>query len=392
MALVTALALPPLLIVALGAIQVQSIFSDRNKAQDVADAAALWGAQQLTVTPVGAADRTKAFATNQLGSMAQNATVTVEATKIGPTTMKVTVDTWRPSFFLNLLPFGGFYTHAESVAEGVAQVPLCVMTFGRKGSDKMHITGGGQMLAPTCLVHANGDINVAGSGLLQADTVQTSTRSSGPTNPSASTGAPVIADPFAEMQIGDSGLVGCVLGLVGGLTTTVSATLPMGSHCDDVVVKNGATLTLAPGEHYFQRKLEVLENANLVGKDVVLIFGPDASMKIKESGKVSLSGRESGAMSGFVITTTRNRSSSLLMDSDSITELTGAIYVPNAELEIQGGKRAAQASDWTVMTAKALKLTNKPQIQINANYGGSSVPVPAGVGNNRSASMAHLTQ
>ena len=86
-ALLTALALPPILLVSMGAIQLQSVFSDKNKSQNIADAAALWGAQQLTVTPVGVAERAKAFAEAQLGQMAANAEVTVTATVLDETTM-----------------------------------------------------------------------------------------------------------------------------------------------------------------------------------------------------------------------------------------------------------------------------------------------------------------
>ena len=57
-AMITALAMPPILLVALGAVQLQALVTDRGRTQDVADSAALWGAQQLTVTPSGVTERT----------------------------------------------------------------------------------------------------------------------------------------------------------------------------------------------------------------------------------------------------------------------------------------------------------------------------------------------
>ena len=71
----------------------------------------------------------------------------------------------------------------------------------------------------------------------------------------------------------------------------------------------------------------------------------------------------------------------MLLNSDAIKELTGTVYIPNATLRIDGTKVTAEASDWTVIATRALKLTDKPRVQINANYAGSQVPVPGGVGN-----------
>lgn len=390
-ALLTALALPPILLVSMGAIQLQSVFSDKNKSQNVADAAALWGAQQLTVTPVGVSDRAKAFAEAQLGEMAANAEVTVTATVLDATTMKVAVDTYRPSFFFNLMPFGGFYTHAESVAEGVSQTPLCVITFGTESGHKMEVTGDSKMRAPACLIHANERIEVGGAALLQADTIETGASASGPMSPAASTGAPDVDDPFADLDISGGGAVNCLLqGLLEAIFNT-SGTLAAGCH-SKVEVKEGQTLTLASGVHYFKDDFILKNNARLVGDDVVLIFGPSGEAKWKDGASVNLTGRQSGGLAGFVMVTARNRQNEFKLESDSIDTMTGTIYVPNATLNIDGDGQSAQASDWTVMAVERLKLSNKPQVQINANYSGSDVPVPSGVGNKSKADFTHLKQ
>jgi Flp pilus assembly protein TadG len=386
-ALLTALSLPPLVLVSLGAIQLQAVFTDRSKSQDIADAAAIWGAQQLTVTPVGVEDRTEAFAEAHLAAMQENATVTVVATKIGDTTMKVSVDTHRPSFFFNLMPAGGFYTHAEAVAEGVSQTPLCVVSFGLQSGDKIELTNASRLMAPECLVHGNKEVKVGGSALLQAETIQTGGNASGPMSPAASTGAPNLDDPFTALDI--LGPLACPSTLPKNeiLATT---TLAAGAHCQDIVASNGAVLTLAPGEHYFHKMLELKNGASLLGDDVVLIFGKDAETRLKEGSDIALSGRESGRLAGFVIVGTRNRTKDLKLEADHISALTGTIYVPKERLEILGDNPALQDSEWTVTVAKSLKMSNKPQVQINANYSGSEVPVPSGVGN--SGGSTRLTQ
>jgi hypothetical protein len=386
-ALLTALATPPLLLVALGAIQLQSVVTDRQKTQDIADAAALWGAQQLTVTPVGASDRTIAYANAQLASIKANATVGVAATVLGPSTIKVVINTDRPSFFMNLLPLGGFQTRVESIAEGATLSPLCVITFGTASSDKAEITGSSKLVAPACLIHANERIEVGGAALLQGQTIEAGAGASGPMSPAANVGAPDVDDPFTSVDI--QGPLLC-LGLLGKLDFDTNATLPAGAHCRDVEVKNGVTLTLAPGEHYFAKQFELKTNAKLIGDDVAIILGPNGELKWKDGASVVLKGRKSGRLAGFVITTTRDRTNELKLDADPIDELTGTVYAPKATLNIDGDQQAAQASDWTVMAVQALKLSNKPQVQINANYAGSDVPVPGGVGNK--TGTTHLTR
>jgi hypothetical protein len=391
--MLTALALPPILLVSMGAIQLQAVFSDKNKSQNVADAAALWGAQQLTVTPVGASDRAKAFAEAQLGQMAANATVTVTATAVDESTMKIAVDTYRPSFFFNLMPFGGFYTHAESIAEGVSQTPLCVMTFGTNSSDRLEVNNVSRLSAPQCLIHANEQITVSGTALLQANTIETGASAIGPMNPGASTGAPDVSDPFASLNITNGDILGCTIFSIIPISVPNSMTQTLNPGCyGTITVNNAGTLNLNPGVYVIRGVFELKTAARLIGDDVVLVFEQNGEAKWKDGASVVLAGRQTGALAGFVIAATRNRTNALRIESDSIDELTGTIYVPSATLEIDGDGQAAQASEWTVMAVKALKLNNTPQVQINANYYGSDVPVPVGVGNKSKADFTHLTQ
>ena len=303
----------------------------------------------------------------------------------GPKTIKVTIDTYRPSFFFNLMPMGGFYTHAEAVAEGATLNPLCVINFGTTSSDKAEVTNTSKLMAPQCLVHVNERLEVAGAALLTAKAIEAGAGASGPMNPSADTGAPDVPDPFADLDIDGSGpsLLSCLAGSLLPITVANGATrtLDPGAYCGYIQVNNGGTLKLNPGEYFFNETLELKSAANLLGDNVVLIAGQNAHFKWKEGARVALSGRKTGRLAGFVIAAMRNRTNELRIESDPVDELTGTIYVPNSTLLIEGVGQAAQASDWTVMATKALKLNGSPQVQINANYSGSDVPVPGGVGN-----------
>lgn len=376
-AILTALAAPPVLLVALGAIQLQSVVTDKQTTQDVADAAALWGAQQLTITKAGADQRTTAFADAQLDAVRANAEVTVTTTLLEGTAIKVAIDTHRPSFFMNLMPMGGFYTHAEAIAEGASISPLCVLIIGPSTGHDIHMKETSKLQGPACMVHSNHAVMADGSALIQADTVEAATTSSGPISPAPSTGAPVIADPFAALDYKYPLLPLCT----GIIDFDISGVLPAGVHPFNYRVKTGTTLTLAPGDHYFCGDLELKSSASLVGDDVALIFRTGGDLKTKDGSNVDLNGRKSGALAGFVVLVDRNRTSDFEIDADPISNITGTIYSPNAKLIVNGSKKSGTGSAWTVLAAEEFEGQGGANLVINANYGGTDVPVPGGVGN-----------
>ncbi len=380
-ATLTALALPPILLIGLGAVELQQVISDKAQTQDAADAAALFGAQQLSVTQAGAADRTKAFALAQLTDMSARSTVTVTATAVDTQTMKVAVDTARMSFFMNLLPPGGFHTHAEATAVGEGVSPLCVLVIGSSSSDDILLYDSSRMQAPQCLVHSNQNIQVNTSAQLQGQLVEAVNSASGPINPAASTGAKTVANPFAGLDIdAEQPNFPETCPSYGGLADVDiwwNWTLQPGIHPFDYRVTNGATLTLAPGAHYFCGDVELKNHANLLGNGgVVLIFNRYAQLDTHDGANVSLNGRKSGPLAGFVLIVNDNYTSDFNLNSDPISNITGTIYSPTVTLAIDGSETAGNSSPWTILAAKKLKLIHSPLLVINANYGGTDVPVP----------------
>ena len=388
MALLVAVAFPVAALVALGAVQVQAVYTDRSRTQDVADAAALWGAQQLTITPSGSAERTKAFADAQLTAVRANSTVTVAAEVIGLNRMKVTIDTHRPSFFLNLMPMGGFFTHVESVAEGLTQTPLCVLIIGPNTGDDLKMTQSSKLQGPGCLMHSNHAVQAGASALVRANTVAASTSASGPIQPSASVGAPPIPDPFAS--IGFNFPTPCLATLPWTYYTS-DGTLAPGVHQFHIDVKNGKKLTLQAGTHYFCGDLLFKSNAILDGlAGVTMVFSRNSILDTKDASVINLKGSKTGAHAGFVIVTERARTMDLFIDTDPISNITGVIYVPTAKVALDGEVQAGTTSAWTVLAAKALEGRGASDLLIDVDYRGSDVPVPTGVGNK--TGTTHLEQ
>jgi hypothetical protein len=244
------------------------------------------------------------------------------------------------------------------------------------------------MTAAKCLVQSNGDIAVDSGAALAAGLAQASGAATGPITPAAQTGAPQIADPFASVNI-----TAPLLGLCNPLDLVydvgVNLLLP-GTHCGNIVVRQGASLVLSPGEYYFKNgALQMQQNSTLSGTNVVLVFDATSSFSFQDSSSINLSGRQSGTYSGFVIATTRDNTNTFNISSTSARKLEGAIYIPDATLNITGASNnVADQSAWTVVVAKRVQMSGSPNLVINANYSASNVPVPAGVGSNHTTAGA----
>ncbi|CAN5332571.1 hypothetical protein BH11PSE2_BH11PSE2_13560 [soil metagenome] len=380
-----AIAVPALAVLACGAIDLAAVSMTKSEAQNAADAAALDVAHQLGVADVsGIPARAEALVKAQLAEsksgVAYQVTTTLDAKGRTVTVALVGV---RDSFFMNLLPPGGWHIHASATAMAMGRQPLCVLSSGIDSLHMIEFQDTAQMSAPGCMVQSNGDIKVGGGALLSAGSVQAGGTAQGSINPAAQTGSALIDDPFASMAINPDSMLCNPLDVLNGLGVVgVTLAVSPGVHCGNIVVSKDQSLTLLPGEHYFRKgKLKLDKNASITGNDVVMVFDSKSDFSFKETSQIKLDGRKSGVFAGFVIATTRDNTGTFEISSDSARELLGTIYIPAATLLVTGsGNKVADQSAWTVIVAKAVKMTGGPQLVINANYAGSSVPVPSGVG------------
>jgi len=379
---IMAITLPAMMMLICAAIDLASLNAEHSQMQDAADATALAMAKQLGVaTANGISARATDYADAQLGEVATRDSVQV-ATSIAPDNASVTVTLTgrRSSFFGDILPPGGWTLNTQATAVTMGELPLCVLSYGATGSYNLHVANQSHMTAASCLVQSNGDITVDKSAVLQSGMAQAVGNAAGPITPSPQSGAPAIADPFATLDVSVPPN-SCSPYNYNYLASGVNVLAP-GIHCGNYVVTNGATLQLAPGEHYFAMgQLQLQGNAILTGSDVVLVFDRHSHFAFTQQSTVDLSGRTSGPYAGFVIATTRKNNGTFSISSTSAEKIEGAIYIPAATLNVQGvANKVAQQSAWTVVVAQAIQVSGSADLVINANYATSTVPVPGGVG------------
>lgn len=389
--LVVALAIPAAATLALGAVDVMSVMNDRNQMRSIAETAALSGARNLAVamSESDAVAHAEALAQGLVaewrGAPDIEIAVTIQQLAHSEKGIRVTLSAVRESLFGNLLPPGGWRYNDHATASSLGAKPLCVLAFSDDKNKLFELTDTAEIRAPLCLVHSNGDLEVRG-GRIEAGQTQAVRTATGDISPAPITDAPPIEDPFRDLDMNIAGLP-CVQGGKGldlALVDKGVHTLQPGTHCGVINMGGDAVLNLAPGEHRFVLGSLTMRGASrLVGDDVVLIFDRTWNLKFKEDAVINLVGRETGALAGFVMMADRANTNRFEIDSTRVERLDGVIYIPNAELQVSGKSDVARESDWTVVVAERLTMSGNPRLYLNADYAGSDLNAPPGVGNRR---------
>ncbi|WP_298096669.1 pilus assembly protein TadG-related protein [Brevundimonas sp.] len=381
-ALKFALIVPAVAMLSVGAVDLMAVTSAQTRLQAVADAAALAAAPALALATDGAAARERAasFVAAELSQWPDAPTVvgTYEVVERGAQRgIRVLLRANRPSFFANMLPPGGWDFVGDATATSVGLVPLCVLNIATAGDRLLELATQSRIEAPQCLVHSNHTITVKDRSQMIGEAIQAVGSASGAIVPKAGTGAARIEDPFAKLPLDDPD---------GKCSTAnvdrVNKRIRPGLHCA-ISITGKDDYTLEPGEHWFtDGALNVGGTATLRGEDVVLLIGEDGQINFRGNARINLTGRRTGPFAGIVIAALPEHDDLISINSSRVERLEGAIYVPNAILEIAGNADVARQSAWTVIVAASLMLKGSPDVFINANYGDSDVPVPGGVGPN----------
>ncbi|HEX8234229.1 MAG TPA: TadE/TadG family type IV pilus assembly protein [Caulobacteraceae bacterium] len=385
-AVILAVCIGALAMLAAGGVEMAELFGERAKMKGVADAAALWGATELTMsTQSGVEARAQAFALKELTSLPDTTTVTVKAEVVAAPdkkkALKVSIHGNRPSYFGSLFPPGGFNIDVSSTALSLGKRSLCVFAHGTDALPVIDLQNTSKITAPGCMVHGNDDLRVAGGGLMSAGVIQTVGTAAGPVTPSAETGAKTIPNPFASISF--PGPEVCA-GKPGKKVVTTYEALGdadgVTTWCSAVQVEGTGHLHLNPGVHYFTDTLSVKDTAKLTGTDVVLVFDDDSRFSFNGTADVQLEGRKKGIFAGFVVYVPKTNSSDFIIDSDHVSKLLGTLYMPAGRLVLGGVGKIAEQSAWTVVVTRTMLMKGSANLYINADYGGTPVPVPNGVG------------
>lgn len=396
-AILGALVLPMMMTIVFGTIDFVRLIDQRQKLQIVVDNASLAAAKGLSLSSA-TADQAKAvvnttvsafFDAQFTGSTNNSATTSRPNVKANVNTdpLQVQVNAKQPFESVIGTAFGlnSGMIEAQSTAQVVGQPNLCVLVLNPKSNGALDLQHSALVTGNSCAVFVNSTHNIGikakNSARMKADTICSAGGYQGKGNnfdPKPFVDCPQFDDPLS--------------GRISPKTGTCDPTLPTqiftsqelqpGTYCQNVTIGNGAVVNLAPGTYVFQGADLVVENdAEILGTDVGLYFDKDSSFRFDARSKVSLEAPLTGAMAGLVIFTARDMPKGTVnfIYSEQAQNLVGTIYMPTAELRIDGSANIGGDAAYTAMVVHDLRIYGGPHVILNTDYHKTDVPVPAGI-------------
>ena len=374
------------------AVDYSAMYSAKTSLQDVADGASLAAVKELTIsttTDTEIASIAKSYVSTQF-NVEQTSSDYVEVSTITANDRSsVTVNLayyWTP-FLAQFLDYRMTPIRVNAVAVRAGSEAACVIVLQPDSQERLLFTGNASIVANNCAVHvASNDpaaIDLDKQAVLKASNIYSGGGYIGQAvsfSPQPIPDAPTIPDPLAGRSPPSSGAC-TATDLV--VNEGAIATLYPGTYCGGLSVSKGGKVFFKPGVYVMKDgPLWSVGITELVGENVGFYFeGDKAVFDIGLDTYVSLTAPKSGPLAGILAFEDRNAplNRKFTMRSKNAERMEGVIYLPNGELFVDKASRIGQASKWTAIVARRVVIGNGPQIQINSNYGGSSIPAPPGI-------------
>lgn len=419
-ALFFALLAPVLIGAAGGAVDFQNLRLQRAALQEAADALATRGAREFLLenaTELQVEALVRATAGAQYEESLGAFTLSADAASADKSvTAGLTQAPRRGLFLHNLAAFQApIAVTATAVARGTSNV--CVVALEEQGAGAVRAEASAKLMAAKCSILSNSSssrgVEASGFSKMKAALICSAGGAQGGSynfEPHALTDCPVFDDPLKDRLEPDVGAcdhnnlalgsAGQLSGLVGHTLTTVVSLLDgsdeetligydrfdlsPGVYCGGIKIRADADVHLEPGIYIIKDGvLEVDLGGRLFGKSVALYFtGAGAVFNFKPESIVHLTALEDGIMAGMLMMENRGRASTETYSilSANARTLLGTIYLANGRLHVNSVMPIADASAYTAIVARYLRMSGSPQLTLNTNYSLTDVPVPEGLG------------
>lgn len=427
-----AIGLPSLLALAGGAVDYTAATQSQSRLQGIADAASLAIAREMTLTPLTpervqllAVSHVRAALGEEAGDVQIVGTFAENNTAIS---ILITAPLKTP---LGLLPklTGETTLQSRSLARvntATSPTKLCVLSLGEYQHGGIFMHNGSMLNAPECMLYSNSThksaVIVQKGSQLTANLV---CARGGVSNMAGQLRATMLSDCPIQRNPLDAkpepplqgGCVQSKLTIKDGIRA-----LSPGVYCKGLTIEGTARVTLNPGVYVFRDgPLTVRQNAEFSGQGVTLVFtGKKSYFRFLDNSLIRISAPTGGVSAGMLLWEARTfqpglnswknggcggggddddddggpnncgppvpgtappkKTNEHHINSDRARELTGTIYLRNGLLLIDSRRPVADQSPFTVMVVNKLDLYDGPNLMLNSNYSGASVPVPQGLG------------
>ncbi len=398
MAMLTGIMAPLLIGVAGGAVDVSAFLTHRTDLQNIADAAALGAAKEASLN--GWANSAAVAVVNGYleAHKHSGAEGTVEA-KVEVDSIKkqvtVTLEQDHHPYFVVGYLVGSPQIRVSSAAQTNNNTNICVIGLDEADAATVSLETNAAISAPKCTVYSNslstsgltstGNANLVSQLACSAGGFAGAPRNFNYHNPL--TDCPKVADPLASRP---PPAVGPCREMEADYQQYIGNLQP-GVYCGGLTIRASSQVSLKPGIYVIKDGPLIIESSSVVeGKGVGFYFtGKHAGMLFGSSAQVDIEAPITGALAGLV--TFQDRASAetdFVITSNKARKLLGTIYLANGNLIIDANNKVADASAYTAIVVRRLRLSKGPNLVLNTDYNKTLVPVPEGVG--EQATTVHL--
>ena len=369
----------------------------RNDLQHAADAAALASVKELALTSTQDESITSIAKNYVLASLAETTghnpdpNDVLVTTEISPSRKDVTVNiafTWEP-LLLHYVDETALPIRVAATGSLAGDQSVCVIALDTLSSSSLAMTGTSSLQANDCAIYSNSSnssgIEIVSGASMQSATTYTSGGFSGPLSgysPKPVTDSPSVADPLADRAPPSYG--SCEPDKQNLKFTNGNVTLYPGVYCGGITTKGKVTVNLKPGEYIIKDgPLSIGGNSTLQGDNVGFYFdGATSVYDFGVSTQINLTAPKTGALSGILFFEAHDSvpGRNFTIRSKDAERFEGTVYLPKGRFVIDKASRVGQLSNWTAIIARQIEIMHGPSLQINADYGASTIPVPDGIG------------
>lgn len=389
MAISFALLAPILIGLTGGAIDMGSFIVHKEELQSAADAAALAAAKEGGLSgwsETSAKAVVESYLDANLRSSISgqfNAQVDVTAATKQVT---VTLEQDHRAYFVIGYFHGSPQIRVKSTAQASNNSNICVIGLHASDPGTVSLDDNAALSAPDCAVYSNsaspGGLQSVGNAQLVSDLACSAGGFTGATKnflPMPLTDCPSVDDPLASRP---EPVVGACKER-DAVYQNYTGTLSPGVYCGGLTIRSSSNVTLKPGVYIMKDGPLLVQSASQVdGKGVGIYFtGNNASFAFESSSVVNIEAPLNGPLAGLIFfQDRRSAEADFIITSNKARNLLGTVYLPQGNFIVDANNKVADASAYTAVVVKRLKLSKGPNLVLNTDYGSTLVPVPDGVG------------
>lgn len=281
--------------------------------------------------------------------------------------VEAVISTYQPTSFVKLLGINSVKVAARAEA-GIGSSTTCVYITTPSANDALELNGR-VTLSSACGVtvsSSGADALVVNSGSTLTASfvdVQGGVENQGTISPAPITNAAAVSDPLSWVPTPST--ASCLKTNYSNSGSAATALNP-GTYCGSTNLNSTGTTTFNPGVYVFTGSLNV--NGPVSGTGVTFYFS-SGTILINGSYSVELVAPTTGTYAGILIYQASADTSEAIINGSTSNSFQGALYLPGAELLINGGSNTAA---YTIIDANKLLLNGSLTFTINDDY--SSLP------------------